>query len=93
MDWATSSIFGMSPSNITNYLAATRSVSIIHGCDTIFSGQRILLFVASLKINGLIPSLPLHLNEAALEAIIFACDNFPFPLMYKTLYLLCFSHF
>ena len=59
---------GLSPSNITNYVTAIRSMYIIHACDTsVFRNQRLPLSIKSLKINwNLQPVLPVLLDQEML---------------------------
>ena len=62
---------GLSPSNITNYVTAIRSMYIIHACDTsVFRDQRLPLFIKCLKINrNLQPVLPVLLDQKMLTQL------------------------
>ena len=86
---------GLSPSNITNYVTAIRSMYIIHACDTtIFRDRRIPLLIKPLKISrNLQPVLPLVLDQEILVSIISTCDVFHSPLVFKSLYLFAFFSF
>ena len=68
---------------------------IVHACDTtLFRGQKIPLFIKSLRINRSIqPMLSLVLDQEILFSIEMACEQFPSPLLFKTLYLLAFFSF
>ena len=84
--------YGMSPSNINNYMTAIRSMCIIYGQDTAFMrDQRIHLFIKAITINRpLKPSLP---HDHILLDMIQIIENLEHPIVYQALYLLCFFSF
>ena len=83
---------GCSASNVTNYVTALRSTSIIFGCDSAaFRDNRIQLFIKAITINRpLDPVLYLPIDDLLLSRIIVACEELPHPVVFKALYLLCF---
>ena len=81
--------------NIANYMAAIRAYHIIHGFNTTpFRDERMSLYLKSLKIQApLTPVGRSYVDIHLLEAIVQTCDMFKFPIIFKSLYLLCFFHF
>ena len=81
--------------NIANYMAAIRAYHIIHGFNTLpFKDERMSLYLKSLKIQApLAPVRRSSLDIHLLEAIVQTCDMFRFPIIFKSLYLLCFFSF
>ena len=77
-----------SPSNIANYLAGIKAMFIIYHLDhTVFSDNRIQLYLKSLKINRPFqPHIPQIVDEYLLARIISACDHFPNQILFKALY-------
>ena len=83
---------GISPSNITNYITAIRSMLILNGCNTApFQDQRIPLFVKAIKINRpLDPVFHLTLDHVLLQKIVTAFDQFLHSILFKALYTFAF---
>ena len=81
--------------NIANYMAAIRAYHIIYGFNTVpFKDERMSLYLKSLKIQApLAPARRSSLDIHLLEAIVQMCDTFRFPIIFKSLYLLCFFSF
>ena len=86
---------GMSAANITNHLAAIRSMLIIYNCDaSAFRDQRIPLFIKAVKINRpLQPAIKSLIDEHILLSMVLACDTLPNPVLFKALYLFSFFSF
>ena len=84
-----------SPSNIANYLAGIKAIFIIYCLDhTIFSDNRIQLYLKSLKINRPFkPHIPQIVDEYLLARIVSACDHFPNQIVFKALYTISFFSF
>ena len=84
-----------SPSNIANYLAGIKAMFIIYHLDhTVFSGNRIQLYLKSLRINRPFqPHIPQIVDEYLLARIVSACDHFPNPIVFKALYTISFFSF
>ena len=83
---------GMSPSNITNFLTAIRSMYIAYGLDTMsLREQRIPMFIKAITINrSLDPSLPITIDENILANILQVTHQLPHAMVYQSFYLLCF---
>ena len=82
-------------SNIANYLAAIRALSIIYDLPTeCFKHQQIQLFIRSLKLNRPL-TLKSHsvLDEQMLHQVILACQQLQNPLVFSAIYLLAFFSF
>ena len=81
--------------NIANYMAAIRAYHIVHGFNTVpFKDERMSLYLKSLKIQApLAPVRRSSLDIHLLQAIVQACDMLRFPIIFKSLYLLCFFSF
>ena len=81
--------------HMQNYLAALRSLYILHGLDTSpFRDQRLALYIKATQLQA--PFTPKRVNLLdihVLEQIIQQCDYFQFPIIFKTLYLLLFFSF
>ena len=81
--------------HMQNYLAALRSLHILHGLDTSpFRDQRLALYVKATQLQA--PFTPKRVNLLdihVLEQVIQQCDFFQFPIIFKTLYLLLFFSF
>ena len=86
---------GMSPDHITNHITAIRSMCIVYATDTHpFRDQRIPLFIKSLKLNSaFVPKISMLIDETLLLQIITVADQFQFPQIFKSLYLLAFFSF
>ena len=86
---------GMSAANITNHLAAIRSMLIIYNCDvSAFRDHRIPLFIKSVKINRpLKPAFKTVIDENILLSMVLACDQFSHPIIFKALYLFTYFSF
>ena len=82
-----------SDSHIANYMAALRAFHITHALGTeSFKDERIPLFLKSLKIQApFCPSVKTHIDASTLQTIFFQCQSFPYPEIFRPLYLLCFS--
>ena len=82
-------------SNIANYLAAIRALSIIYDLPTeCFKHQKIQFFIRSLKLNRPL-TLKSHsaLDEHMLHQVIMACHQLQNPLVFSAIYLLAFFSF
>ena len=82
-------------SNITNYLAAIRAVSIIYDLPTeCFKNQKIQMLIRSLKLNR-----PLTLrsqsvlDENMLNQVVLACHQLQNPLVFSVIHLFAFFSF
>ena len=86
---------GMSATHVTHHLTAVRSLLIIYNCDaSAFSDHRIPLFIKSVKINRpLNPVFKTVIDTHILLSIVFACEQFRYPLIFKALYLHTVSTF
>ena len=86
---------GMSPDNIVNHLTAIRSICIIYACDTtLFSNQRLPLFVKSLKINRKFqPRITFLVDDQLLLKIVTVSHHLPNSLVFTALYLFTFFSF
>ena len=84
-----------SPSNIANYLAGIKAMFIIYHLDhSVFSDNRIQLYLKSLKINRPFqPHIPQIVDEYLLARIVSACDHFPNQIVFKALYTISFFSF
>ena len=85
----------ISSSHIANYMAALRAFHIVHALGTKpFKDERIPLFLKSLKIQApFCPSVKSHIDISTLEAILLQCKNYPYPEIFRPLYLLRFFSF
>ena len=86
---------GHSKANIANYMAAVRTLHIIHGLLTHpFIDQRIHLYLKSLKINAPFdPTLRPLIDIQKLHSLLSYCDTALYPYIFKALYLTCFFSF
>ena len=86
---------GLSQANISNHLSAIRAMFIVHGLNTDpFKDHRLPLYIKSLKINAVFkPNTSKIVSIDMLHQILLLCDNKPFPLVFKALYLFCFFSF
>ena len=84
-----------SPSNIANHVAGIKTIFIIYNLDhTVFSDNRIQLYLKSLKINRPFqPLIPQIVDEYLLARIVSACDPFPNQIVFKALYTISFFSF
>ena len=84
-----------SSSNIANYLAGIKAMLIIHNLDyTVFSDNRIQLYLKSLKINRPFkPHIPQIIDEYLLARIISPCEQLPNLIVFKALYTMSFFSF
>ena len=86
---------GHSKSNIANYMAAVRTLYIVHGLPTQpFRYQMIQLYLKALKIAApFSPSIRSTLDIQTLKSLLLICDILPHPDVFKALYLTCFFSF
>ena len=84
-----------SKANIANYMAAVRTLYIIHGLPTEpFRDQRIHLYLKALKLNAPFdPTIRPTLDVAKLHALLGFCETVPHSNVFKALYLTCFFSF
>ena len=86
---------GHSKANIANYVAALRTLYIIHGLPTQpFTDQRIQLYLKALKLNAPFqPTIRPTLDIAKLHSLLGFCESVPHSNVFKALYLTCFFSF
>ena len=86
---------GHSKPNIANYMAAVRTLFILHGFSTeSFRDQRIQLYLKALKINAPFqPTIRSTLDIQKLQSLLKYCDSVPYSMTFKPLYLTCFFSF
>ena len=86
---------GHSKPNIANYMAAVRTLFMLHGFFTeSFRDQRIQLYLKALKINAPFqPTIRPTLDIQKLQSLLKYCDSVPYSMTFKPLYLTCFFSF
>ena len=85
----------LASSHIANDMAALRAFHIVHALPTTaFKDERIPLFLKSLKIQApFSPPARSYIDISTPEAILVQCEKFPYPAIFRPLYLLCFFSF
>ena len=85
----------MSQPNISNYMSTIRAMFIVYGWNAEpFKDERLPLYIKSLKINAVFkPRTVKLISIEMLQQIVTMCSALQDPIVYKALYLFCFSLF